>query len=89
MKSSTESRAEYKVWCEQNGYKPGEIKSREAYNKAKVKNKPGRKPKSEKGAMTAAERKKSEREKRKENGEVQRWLTPDEIKLIDEYRKEK
>ncbi|WP_027854996.1 hypothetical protein [Marinobacterium litorale] len=48
--------------------------------------KPGRKPKLKSGAMTAAERKAAERQRRQARGEVQMWLTPEEVKVIEQLR---
>jgi uncharacterized protein YacL (UPF0231 family) len=48
----------------------------------------GRKPKLKSGAMSAAERKQAERERRRARGEMQMWLTPDEVAVIEEMRKE-
>lgn len=46
----------------------------------------GRKPKMKSGAMTAAERKQAERERRRARGEVQMWLTPDEVAAVERMR---
>lgn len=46
----------------------------------------GRKPKLKSGAMSAAERKQAERERRKARGEVQMWLTPDEVAAVERMR---
>ena len=37
--------------------------------------------------MTAAERKQAERDRRKALGMRQIWVTPEEFKIIEEYRK--
>ena len=46
----------------------------------------GRKPQGD-AAMTAAERKAAERERRKARGEVQMWLTPEEVAAVEAMRK--
>jgi len=46
----------------------------------------GRKPKLKSGAMSAAERKQAERERRRARGEVQMWLTPDEVEAVERMR---
>ena len=46
----------------------------------------GRKPKLKSGAMSAAERKQAERERRKTRGEVQMWLTPEEVAAVERMR---
>ena len=46
----------------------------------------GRKPKLKSGAMSAAERKAAERERRRARGEVQMWLTPAEVEAIERMR---
>jgi len=51
-----------------------------------LRRKPGRKPKLKSGAMSSSERKAAERAKRKARGEVQAWLSPDELKIVEQYR---
>jgi len=46
----------------------------------------GRPAKLASGAMSAAERKQAERARRKERGEVQMWLTPDEVAAVEAMR---
>ena len=46
----------------------------------------GRKPKLKSGAMSAAERKAAERERRRARGEVQMWLTPEEVAVVEAMR---
>ena len=46
----------------------------------------GRPPKLASGAMSAAERKQAERERRRARGEVQMWLTPAEVAVIEKMR---
>jgi hypothetical protein len=89
MKNSSETRSAYKQWCERYGYNPGELKSRQDYAeycKQNDQRKPGRKPKLKSGAMTAAERKAAERHRRAARGEVQMWLTPEEVAAVERMR---
>jgi len=101
MKTSSETRSAYKAWCERYGYNPGELKSRQDYAEyckqndlltriverdQTTKRKPGRKPKLKSGAMTAAERKAAERQRRLARGEVQMWLTPEEVAAVERMR---
>jgi len=46
----------------------------------------GRPPKLKSGAMSAAERKQAERERRRARGEVQMWLTPEEVSAVEAMR---
>jgi hypothetical protein len=89
MKTSSETRSAYVKWCEHYGYNPGELKSRQDYAeycKQNDQRKPGRKPKLKSGAMTAAERKAAERHRRAARGEVQMWLTPEEVAAVERMR---
>jgi hypothetical protein len=98
MKTSSETRSAYAKWCEHYGYNPGELKSRQDYAEYckqndlltrivdQDKRKPGRKPKLKSGAMTAAERKAAERHRRAARGEVQMWLTPEEVAAVERMR---
>ena len=46
----------------------------------------GRKPKLKSGAMSAAERKQAERERRKARKKMQMWLTPEEVAAVERMR---
>jgi hypothetical protein len=46
----------------------------------------GRKPKLASGAMSQAERKAAERARRRARGEVQIWVTPEELEAIEKLR---
>jgi len=86
--------ATYRQWREHYGYQDNR-QAREDYARycqqlellapAKPETR-GRKPKLKSGAMSAAERKAAERERRKARGEVQMWLTPEEVAAVERMR---